>query len=61
MHNLCAEDIAMQKEIKIGKNKIPKITEEEYLQYVTALKNGEESTENRVANGQNTPSSKQEQ
>ena len=33
----------MQKEIKTGKNKVPKITEEEYLQYVTTLKESEEN------------------
>lgn len=42
----------MQKEIKPTKNKIPKITEEEYLQYVTSLKEGEQSSKNGAADMQ---------
>ncbi len=42
----------MQKEIKPTKNKIPKITEEEYLQYVTALKEGEKIPKSGAADMQ---------
>ena len=48
LHNLCAEDMAMQKEMKPAKNKIPKITEEEYLQYVTSLKEKEDTLNNQA-------------
>ena len=51
----------MQKEIKPNKNKIPKITEEEYLQYVAALKEGEEPPKNLSADMQISPSHKPNQ
>ena len=46
----------MQKEMKASKNKVPKITEEEYLQYVTTLKESEENQPKQTAcaGGNNT-------
>ena len=45
----------MQKEMKPSKNKVPKITEEEYLQYVTTLKESEENQPQKTANpGENS-------
>ncbi len=51
----------MQKEIKPTKNKIPKITEEEYLQYVAALKEREDAPKNLAADMQISPSQKPNQ